>query len=84
MKHKISFRRETPTKSPKDGVEILFIQQVVPSLQQKGNIYLVDYKQLDGVTANVINGKQQYLTAPLVLFQKTPDDKLIPIAIQVI
>ncbi|XP_062334824.1 polyunsaturated fatty acid lipoxygenase ALOX15B-like [Osmerus eperlanus] len=49
---------------------------------KKGNIYLVDYKQLDGVTANKINGKQQYLTAPLVLLQKTPDDKLIPIAIQ--
>ncbi|XP_046906892.1 polyunsaturated fatty acid lipoxygenase ALOX15B-like isoform X2 [Hypomesus transpacificus] len=49
---------------------------------KKGNIYLVDYKQLDGVTANVINGKQQYLTAPLVLLQKTPDHKLIPIAIQ--
>ncbi|XP_067106336.1 polyunsaturated fatty acid lipoxygenase ALOX15B-like [Osmerus mordax] len=49
---------------------------------KKGNIYLVDYKQLDGVTANKINGKQQYLTAPLVLLQRTPDDKLIPVAIQ--
>ncbi|XP_062340075.1 polyunsaturated fatty acid lipoxygenase ALOX15B-like [Osmerus eperlanus] len=49
---------------------------------KKGNIYLVDYKQLDGVTANKINGKQQYLTAPLVLLQKTPRNKLIPIAIQ--
>ncbi|KAM7008635.1 arachidonate 12-lipoxygenase, 12R-type-like [Tautogolabrus adspersus] len=49
---------------------------------QKGNIYLLDYKQLDGVTPNVINGKKQYLTAPLVLLHKTPDDKLMPIAIQ--
>ncbi|XP_046901366.1 polyunsaturated fatty acid lipoxygenase ALOX15B-like [Hypomesus transpacificus] len=49
---------------------------------KKGNIYLVDYKQLDGVTANVINGKQQYITAPLVLLQKTPNDKLMPVAIQ--
>ncbi|XP_020504091.2 arachidonate 12-lipoxygenase, 12R-type [Labrus bergylta] len=49
---------------------------------QKGNIYLCDYKQLDGVKPNTINGKKQYLMAPLVLLHKTPDDKLMPIAIQ--
>ncbi|KAM4590281.1 polyunsaturated fatty acid lipoxygenase ALOX15B-like [Fundulus diaphanus] len=49
---------------------------------KKGNIFLCDYKILDGVKANIINGKQQYLVAPLVLLHKTPDDKLKPIAIQ--
>ncbi|KAL3066525.1 hypothetical protein OYC64_016474 [Pagothenia borchgrevinki] len=49
---------------------------------KNGNIFLLDYKRLDGLKANMINGKQQYLMAPLVLLQKTPDDKLIPIAIQ--
>uniref|UniRef100_A0AAY5K721 Lipoxygenase domain-containing protein n=1 Tax=Esox lucius TaxID=8010 RepID=A0AAY5K721_ESOLU len=49
---------------------------------QNGNMFLVDYKNLDGVTANVINGKQQYLTAPLVLLHKNTDDTLKPIAIQ--
>ncbi|XP_035516964.1 arachidonate 12-lipoxygenase, 12R-type-like [Morone saxatilis] len=49
---------------------------------QKGNIFLCDYKRLDGVKANTINGKKQYLMAPLVLLHKTPDDKLMPIAIQ--
>ncbi|XP_029919583.1 arachidonate 15-lipoxygenase B-like [Myripristis murdjan] len=49
---------------------------------QNGNIFLCDYKRLDGVKANVINGKKQYLMAPLVLLHKTPDDKLMPIAIQ--
>uniref|UniRef100_A0A3Q2QGI5 Arachidonate 15-lipoxygenase B n=1 Tax=Fundulus heteroclitus TaxID=8078 RepID=A0A3Q2QGI5_FUNHE len=49
---------------------------------KKGNIFLCDYKILDGVKANIINGKQQYLVAPLVLLHKTPDDKLMPIAIQ--
>uniref|UniRef100_A0A3Q1G8W1 Arachidonate 15-lipoxygenase B-like n=1 Tax=Acanthochromis polyacanthus TaxID=80966 RepID=A0A3Q1G8W1_9TELE len=34
---------------------------------QKGNIYLCDYKRLDGLEANTINGKKQYLMAPLVL-----------------
>uniref|UniRef100_A0A669AWT8 Arachidonate 15-lipoxygenase type B n=1 Tax=Oreochromis niloticus TaxID=8128 RepID=A0A669AWT8_ORENI len=50
---------------------------------KKGNIFLCDYKLLDGVQANTINGKQQFLMAPLVLLQKTNDDKLMPIAIQV-
>ncbi|XP_035992938.1 polyunsaturated fatty acid lipoxygenase ALOX15B-like [Fundulus heteroclitus] len=49
---------------------------------RKGNIFLCDYKQLDGVKTNIINGKKQYLVAPLVLLHKTPDDKLMPIAIQ--
>ncbi|XP_061881925.1 arachidonate 12-lipoxygenase, 12R-type-like [Entelurus aequoreus] len=48
----------------------------------QGNIYLCDYKNLDGLPANTVLGKQQYLTAPLVLFHKRPDDKLMPIAIQ--
>lgn len=50
---------------------------------KKGNIFLCDHKNLHGVKPNTINGKQQYLTAPLVLLHKTPDDKLMPIAIQV-
>ncbi|KAI9525623.1 hypothetical protein NQZ68_006172 [Dissostichus eleginoides] len=49
---------------------------------KNGNIFLLDYTRLDGVKANIINGKQHYLMAPLVLLQKTPDDKLMPIAIQ--
>ncbi|XP_041641067.1 polyunsaturated fatty acid lipoxygenase ALOX15B-like [Cheilinus undulatus] len=49
---------------------------------QNGNIFLCDYKGLDGVKPNVINGKKQYLMAPLVLLHKTPDDKMMPIAIQ--
>ncbi|XP_035850116.1 polyunsaturated fatty acid lipoxygenase ALOX15B-like [Sander lucioperca] len=49
---------------------------------KKGNIFLCDYKRLDGVKANIINLKKQYLMAPLVLLHKTPDDKLMPVAIQ--
>ncbi|XP_047433292.1 arachidonate 12-lipoxygenase, 12R-type-like [Mugil cephalus] len=49
---------------------------------KRGNIFLCDYKRLDGLKANTINGKKQYLEAPLVLFHKRPDDKLMPIAIQ--
>uniref|UniRef100_A0A8C7TVT6 Arachidonate 15-lipoxygenase B-like n=1 Tax=Oncorhynchus mykiss TaxID=8022 RepID=A0A8C7TVT6_ONCMY len=49
---------------------------------QSGNIFLLDYKNLDGLKANVINRKKQYMAAPLVLLYRTPDDKLVPIAIQ--
>jgi len=55
------------------------------SLQEEmkaGNIFLVDYKRMDGLSTNVVNKKKQYVAAPLVLLHKTPDDKLIPIAIQ--
>ncbi|XP_033947567.1 polyunsaturated fatty acid lipoxygenase ALOX8-like [Pseudochaenichthys georgianus] len=46
------------------------------------NIFLLDYNRFDGLKANIVHGKQQYLMAPLVLLQKTLDDKLMPIAIQ--
>ncbi|XP_069545471.1 polyunsaturated fatty acid lipoxygenase ALOX15B [Brachyistius frenatus] len=49
---------------------------------EKGNIFLCDYKRLDGLKPNIINGKKQYLMAPLILLHKTPVDKLMPIAIQ--
>ncbi|KAL7404318.1 hypothetical protein ABVT39_012981 [Epinephelus coioides] len=49
---------------------------------KKGNIFLCDYKHLDGVTANTNIVMKQYLAAPLVLLHKTPEDKLMPIAIQ--
>ncbi|XP_057700687.1 polyunsaturated fatty acid lipoxygenase ALOX15B-like [Corythoichthys intestinalis] len=48
---------------------------------KKGNIYLCDYKNLDGMPANIIKGIQQYFVAPLVLLHQTPN-RLMPIAIQ--
>ncbi|KAL3066806.1 hypothetical protein OYC64_016705 [Pagothenia borchgrevinki] len=49
---------------------------------EKGNIFLCDFKLLDELKANIIKEKQQYMTAPLVLLHKTPDDELMPLAIQ--
>ena len=67
----------------------LFLTLIVPwivqpqyNFKQRGNIFLCDYKRLDGVTANTINEKKQYLMAPLVLLHKR-EGKLMPIAIQV-
>ncbi|XP_037396904.1 polyunsaturated fatty acid lipoxygenase ALOX15B-like isoform X1 [Pygocentrus nattereri] len=48
----------------------------------KGNIFLCDYALLDGVQANTINLRKQYVGAPLCLLYKNKDDKLIPVAIQ--
>lgn len=52
-------------------------------LGQKGNLYLLDYEVLDGVPANVINGKQSYLSAPLCLLYLNQRGQLVPVAIQV-
>ncbi|XP_039529072.1 hydroperoxide isomerase ALOXE3-like [Pimephales promelas] len=55
------------------------------SLEQemkKGNIFLSDYKMLDELVGNVVSGRQQYLTAPLVLLYCNPQGMMLPIAIQ--
>ncbi|XP_072114472.1 polyunsaturated fatty acid 5-lipoxygenase-like isoform X1 [Mobula birostris] len=49
---------------------------------KKGNIYIVDYKILDGTIGNVIKGKQQYVAAPLCLLFQDPQNRLMPLAIQ--
>ncbi|XP_039603059.1 polyunsaturated fatty acid lipoxygenase ALOX8-like isoform X2 [Polypterus senegalus] len=49
---------------------------------KKGNIFLVDYKLLDGIKANVINRDQQYLPAPICLLYKNTNNQMLPIAIQ--
>ncbi|KAF7207246.1 arachidonate 12-lipoxygenase, 12S-type [Nothobranchius furzeri] len=49
---------------------------------QAGNIYLLDYSIMDGIPANTIKGKLQYIAAPICLLYQHPDDGLIPIAIQ--
>ncbi|XP_070773472.1 polyunsaturated fatty acid lipoxygenase ALOX15B [Enoplosus armatus] len=49
---------------------------------QKGTVYLLNYEVLDGVPANVVNGKQAYLSAPLCLLHLNQQGQLLPIAIQ--
>uniref|UniRef100_A0A8C5GHR5 Hydroperoxide isomerase ALOXE3-like n=1 Tax=Gouania willdenowi TaxID=441366 RepID=A0A8C5GHR5_GOUWI len=72
-----------PSNFPiKDGMVFLSGQGSLSDEMEKGNIFLCDYKLLDGVKENTINGKKQSLTAPLLLLHKTPDDQLKPIAIQ--
>ncbi|XP_028824917.1 hydroperoxide isomerase ALOXE3-like isoform X2 [Denticeps clupeoides] len=49
---------------------------------KSGRVFLLDYEVLEGVSANIINGKQQYLAAPLCLLHVDQEGTLKPIAIQ--
>lgn len=52
-------------------------------LLQKGNIYLADYRILEGISTVELNGHKQYQCAPLCLLHFGPEGNLMPIAIQV-
>ncbi|XP_069502686.1 polyunsaturated fatty acid lipoxygenase ALOX12-like [Ambystoma mexicanum] len=49
---------------------------------EKRRIFLVDFSILDSIPTNVIQGKKQYLCAPICLLHQNPDGNLMPIAIQ--
>ncbi|XP_029281202.1 hydroperoxide isomerase ALOXE3-like isoform X2 [Cottoperca gobio] len=48
----------------------------------KGNIFIVDYKMMEDLPTRVINGKPVAMTAALCLLYLNPEEKLLPIAIQ--
>uniref|UniRef100_UPI00398E6CCB polyunsaturated fatty acid 5-lipoxygenase-like n=1 Tax=Pristiophorus japonicus TaxID=55135 RepID=UPI00398E6CCB len=49
---------------------------------QNGNIFIVNYKMLDGIPANVINNVQQYIAAPICLLYHDKQNHMMPIAIE--
>lgn len=49
---------------------------------QKGRILIVDYSVLDAIPTNVIQGKKQYLCAPICLLYQNMEGNILPIAIQ--
>ncbi|KAL2096944.1 hypothetical protein ACEWY4_006151 [Coilia grayii] len=65
-----------------DMVKGLLGDSTLEQEMQKGNIFLCDYKILEGLVGNVVNNKQQYLTAPLCLLYSNPEGKMLPLAIQ--
>uniref|UniRef100_A0A8C2ZEQ2 Uncharacterized protein n=1 Tax=Cyclopterus lumpus TaxID=8103 RepID=A0A8C2ZEQ2_CYCLU len=55
------------------------------SLQEevkKGNIFLSDHKKMEGIPPRAYNGKPLHVTAGLCLLYLNPENKLMPIAIQ--
>ncbi|ELW63633.1 arachidonate 12-lipoxygenase, 12S-type [Tupaia chinensis] len=50
---------------------------------QNGSLFEADFILLDGIPANVIQGEQQYLAAPLVMLKMEPNGKLLPMVIQI-
>ncbi|KAK1331584.1 hypothetical protein QTO34_009541 [Cnephaeus nilssonii] len=50
---------------------------------QNGSLFEADYILLDGIAANVIQGRKQYLAAPLVMLKMEPSGKLLPMVIQI-
>ncbi|XP_031208972.1 arachidonate 12-lipoxygenase, 12R-type isoform X1 [Mastomys coucha] len=49
---------------------------------EKGNIYLADYRILDGIPTVELNGLKQHHCAPMCLLHFGPDGNMMPIAIQ--
>ncbi|KAG7239196.1 hypothetical protein INR49_029947, partial [Caranx melampygus] len=49
---------------------------------EDGKIFIYDQKKMDGIPGRDYNGEPLNITAGLCLFYLNPDDKLIPIAIQ--
>uniref|UniRef100_A0ABM5EJA5 Hydroperoxide isomerase ALOXE3-like n=1 Tax=Pogona vitticeps TaxID=103695 RepID=A0ABM5EJA5_9SAUR len=49
---------------------------------KKGNIFIIDYKILEGIPTCKLDGIQQYLAAPICLFYLNPKGQMMPLAIQ--
>ncbi|KAM8813860.1 arachidonate 12-lipoxygenase, 12R-type [Rhynchonycteris naso] len=49
---------------------------------EKGNIYLADYRILEGIPTVELNGQKQHQCAPLCLLHFNPEGNMMPIAIQ--
>ncbi|XP_049913726.1 hydroperoxide isomerase ALOXE3-like [Epinephelus moara] len=49
---------------------------------EKGNIFLYDQKRMNGITPRTYNGEPLHVTAGLCLLYMNPENKLMPIAIQ--
>lgn len=50
---------------------------------QKGNIFLADYRILEGIPTVELNGQKQHHCAPICLLYFNPEGNMMPIAIQV-
>ncbi|XP_078527360.1 hydroperoxide isomerase ALOXE3-like [Lissotriton helveticus] len=63
--------------------DILGVHTNLATELQRGKIFIADYKILEGLPVNVLDGRLQYLAAPLCLFYLSPLEEMIPLAIQI-
>uniref|UniRef100_A0A8C4ERS5 Hydroperoxide isomerase ALOXE3 n=1 Tax=Dicentrarchus labrax TaxID=13489 RepID=A0A8C4ERS5_DICLA len=76
---------ELPPNFPVTGEMVKPFLKKGSSLQkemEKGNIFLCDFKRMDGLPAKAYDGESPRVTAGLCLFYINPENKLLPIAIQ--
>uniref|UniRef100_UPI0037E96B61 hydroperoxide isomerase ALOXE3-like n=1 Tax=Semicossyphus pulcher TaxID=241346 RepID=UPI0037E96B61 len=76
---------ELPTNFPVTDEMVKPFLEKGSSLQkemQKGKIFLYDQKIMDGIPTRVYKGEPLHVTAGLCLFYLNPENKLMPIAIQ--
>ena len=76
---------ELPEKFPVTDANMEGILQRGLTLQEeieRGNMYMIDLKILDGVSTGTYEDQKLSLAVPMVLFYLPPNEKLIPVAIQ--
>ncbi|KAK1888703.1 Hydroperoxide isomerase ALOXE3 [Dissostichus eleginoides] len=76
---------ELPTNFPVTEEMVKPFLEEGSSLQkemEKGNMFLYDQKKMDGIPPAAYNGEPLHVTAGLCLFNLNPENKLMPIAIQ--
>eukprot|EP00092_Neocalanus_flemingeri_P065524 GFUD01079698.1.p1 GENE.GFUD01079698.1~~GFUD01079698.1.p1 ORF type:complete len:1168 (+),score=312.67 GFUD01079698.1:40-3543(+) len=85
--HPVNLHRikELPEKFPVTEAHMEGILQRGLTLQEeieKGNMYMIDLKILDGISTGTYEDQKLFLAVPMVLFYLPPNEKLIPVAIQ--
>ncbi|KAF3849896.1 hypothetical protein F7725_019615 [Dissostichus mawsoni] len=77
-----SLNAEMKVKCVKHCPHLALICLIMICFLQKGNIFLSDYKIMEGLATTVIDGKPTVVTPALCLLYLNPQKKLLPIAIQ--
>uniref|UniRef100_A0A3B4X4N9 Uncharacterized protein n=1 Tax=Seriola lalandi dorsalis TaxID=1841481 RepID=A0A3B4X4N9_SERLL len=76
---------ELPPNFPvTDEMVKLFLEEdsSLQEVMEDGKIFLYDQKKMDGIPSRDYNGEPLHVSAGLCLFYLNPEDKLMPIAIQ--
>ncbi|MEE6488054.1 hypothetical protein FKM82_015119 [Ascaphus truei] len=79
--------KEIPSNFPVTNEMVKYSLERKVSLEEEielGNIFIVDYKILDGISANATDPCTiQYLASPICLLYNNIENKIVPLAIQI-